>query len=108
LILTQLRPEAETELKALVRRRRQLLAMLGAETNQRLHASKVIRKSIVVTIRGLKRALAEREVQVKREPQALAGAAEKVTAPAAGSRPRSAVGAQPGGVAPAARWWGPR
>ncbi len=48
--LTQLRPEAEVELKALVRRRRR--------------ASKVVKRSIVASIRGLKRALAELEQQV--------------------------------------------
>ena len=49
---------AEAELKALVVRRRQLLGMLVAETNRRQRAPKVVRKSIVQTIKGLKRALA--------------------------------------------------
>jgi len=63
--LTQLRPEAEVELKALVRRRRDLIEMLVAESNRRLRASKVVKRSIVASIRGLKRALAELEQQVK-------------------------------------------
>jgi transposase len=65
LIFTQLRPEAETELKALVRRRRELIEMLVAESNRRLRARKVVKKGIVASIRGLKRALAELERQVK-------------------------------------------
>ena len=65
LILTELRPAAEAELKALVRRRRQIIEMLVAETNRRLRASKVVKKSIVATIRGLKRALAEFEQQLR-------------------------------------------
>ncbi|HLX37282.1 MAG TPA: transposase [Candidatus Binataceae bacterium] len=64
LILTELRPEADLELKALVRRRRQVIEMLVAESNRRLRASKVVKKSIVATIRGLKRALAELEQQL--------------------------------------------
>ena len=62
--LTQLRPEAEVELKALVRRRRQLIEMLVQETNRRRGARKVVKRSIVASIRGLKRALAELEQQV--------------------------------------------
>lgn len=65
LILTELRPEADLELKALVRRRRQVLEMLVAESNRRLRASKVVKKSIVATIRGLKRTLAELEEQLR-------------------------------------------
>jgi transposase len=65
LVFTQLRPEAESELKALVRRRRELIEMLVAESNRRLRARKVVKKSIVASIRGLKRALAELEQQVK-------------------------------------------
>ena len=62
--LTQLRPEAEVELKALVRRRRQLIEMLVQETNRRRGARKVVKRSIVASVRGLKRALAELEQQV--------------------------------------------
>ncbi len=63
--LTRLQPEAEAELKALVRRRRQLLEMLVAESNRGARASKAVKRSIVANIRGLKRALAELEQQVK-------------------------------------------
>ncbi len=62
--LTQLLPAADAELKALVRRRRQLIGMLVAETNRRQRASKVVKKSIVATIRSLKRTLAELEQQL--------------------------------------------
>jgi len=61
----RLRDEAEAELKALVTRRRQLLAMLTAESNRRERAPKVIRKSIVASIRALKRSIAEIEQQVR-------------------------------------------
>ena len=57
--------QAEAELKALVTRRRQLVGMLVAETNRRERAPKVIRKSIVASIRGIKRAIAEIEQQVR-------------------------------------------
>jgi transposase len=60
-----LRDEAAAELKALVTRRRQLLAMLIAESNRRERAPKVIRRSIVASIKGLKRAIAEIEQQVR-------------------------------------------
>ena len=69
LSLTELRPEVEEELKALVRRRRQIIEMLVAETNRRLRASKVVKRSIVATIRGLKRALAELEQQLRETVQ---------------------------------------
>lgn len=65
LTLLRLADAAEVELKALVARRRQLIAMLVAETNRRLRAPKVVRKSIVQHIKGLKRALAEVEQQLK-------------------------------------------
>ncbi len=65
LTLTQLPSVAEAELKALVRRRRQLIGMLVAETNRRQRASKVVKRSIVATIRALKRSLAELEQQVR-------------------------------------------
>jgi transposase len=65
LILTQLPAPAEAELKALVRRRRQLVGMLAAETTRRQHASKVVERSIVATIRALKRSLAGLEQQVR-------------------------------------------
>jgi transposase len=65
LILTQVRPEAEAELKALVRRRRQIIGMLVAETNRRQRASKIVKRSIVATIRSLKRALAELDQQLR-------------------------------------------
>jgi transposase len=42
-----------------------LIEMLVAESNRRLRARKVVKKSIVASIRGLKRALAELEQQVK-------------------------------------------
>ncbi len=57
--------EAEAELKALVTRRRQLVAMLTAESNRRERAPKVIRRSIVASIRTLKRSIAEIEQQVR-------------------------------------------
>jgi transposase len=63
--LTQLLPAAEAELKALVRRRRQIIGMLVAETNRRQRASKVVKRSIVATIRSLKRTLAELEQQLR-------------------------------------------
>lgn len=63
--LTRMPPAAEAELKALVHRRRQLIAMLVAESNRRARATKVVKKSIVATIRGLKRALAEIEGQLR-------------------------------------------
>jgi transposase len=47
----------EAELKALVVRRRQLLGMLVAESNRRTRAPKLVRKSIVQHIKGLKRGL---------------------------------------------------
>ena len=65
LTLTQLPPAAEAELKALVRRRRQLIGMLVAETNRRQRARKVVKRSIVATIRALKRSLVELEQQVR-------------------------------------------
>src|ERR1700730_5488302 len=90
LILTQVRPEAEAELKALVRRRRQIIGMLVAETNRRQRASKVGKRSIVATIRGLKRALAELEQQlretVKNSPAQKAKAAILQQVPGVGPR----------------------
>ena len=65
LTLTQLPTEAEAELKALVRRRRQLIVMLVAETNRRQRARKVVKRSIVASIRALKRSLVELEQQVR-------------------------------------------
>jgi transposase len=65
LVLTALRGEEEAELRALVRRRRQLLQMLVAETNRRGHATKLVKRNIVASIRGLKRALAALEQQVR-------------------------------------------
>jgi transposase len=70
LVPLRLAEEAELELKALVARRRQLLGMLVAETNRRERAPKVVRRSIVPSIKGLKRAVAEVEQQLK---QVLAG-----------------------------------
>lgn len=61
----RLRDEAETEFRALVARRRQLVQMLTAESNRKEHAAKVIRKSIVASIRGLKRASKEVEGQLR-------------------------------------------
>jgi transposase len=66
LIPLRLADAAALELKALVARRRQLLAMLVAESNRRLRASKVVRKSIVQSIKGLKRAVAEVEQELQR------------------------------------------
>ena len=65
--LTPLRlaDEAEAELKALVGRRRQLLGMLVAATNRRARAPKLVRKSIVQHIKGLKRAVAEVEQELQ-------------------------------------------
>jgi transposase len=57
--------QAEADLKALVTRRRQLVAMLVAESNRRERAPKLIRKSIVASIRGLKRSIAQVEQQVR-------------------------------------------
>ena len=57
--------QAQAELKALVARRRQLIGFLVAETNRRERAPKVVRKSIVQSIRGLKKALAEVEQQLR-------------------------------------------
>jgi transposase len=65
LVPLRLAEEAEAELKALVVRRRQLVGMLVAESNRRERAAKVVRKSIVQTIKGLKRALAAVEQQLK-------------------------------------------
>lgn len=65
LIPLRLAEAAEAELKALVVRRRQLLGMLVAESNRRARAPKLVRKSIVQHIKGLKRALAEVEQQLK-------------------------------------------
>lgn len=65
LILTELRPEEDQELKDLVRRRRQIIEMQVAESNRRLRASKVVKKSIVATIRTLKRERAELEQQMR-------------------------------------------
>jgi transposase len=88
--LTQLRVEAEAELKALVRRRRQIIGMLVAETNRRQHATKVVQRSIVASIRGLKRALAELEQQlhetVKNSPAQKAKAAILQQVPGVGPR----------------------
>jgi transposase len=65
LVAMRLVEEAEAELKALVVRRRQLIGMLVAESNRRARAPKVVRKSIVQSIKGLKRALAEVEQRLK-------------------------------------------
>jgi transposase len=65
LTLLALADEAARELKALVGRRRQLLGMLVAETNRRLRAPKLVRKSIVQHIKGLKRAVAELDQQLQ-------------------------------------------
>lgn len=61
--------EAQLELKALVARRRQLIGFLVAETNRRERAPKVVRKSLVQSIRGLKKALAEVEQQLRQVVQ---------------------------------------
>ena len=61
--------QAQAELKALVARRRQLIGLLVAETNRRERAPKVVRKSIVQSIRGLKKALAEVEQQLRQVMQ---------------------------------------
>jgi len=61
--------EAQLELKALVARRRQLIGFLVAETNRRERAPKVVRRSIVQSIKGLKKALAEVEQQLRQVVQ---------------------------------------
>jgi hypothetical protein len=61
--------EAQLELKALVARRRQLSGFLVAETNRRERAPKVVRKSFVRSIRGLKKALAAVEQQLRQVVQ---------------------------------------
>ena len=66
--------QAQTELKALVARRRQLMQMLVAETNRRERAPKFIRKSIVQSIKGLKRAI---EVVGKQIAEAIANSPEQ-------------------------------
>jgi transposase len=63
--------QAEADLKALVTRRRQLVAMLVAESNRRERAPKLIRKSLVASIRTLKRSIAQVEQQLR---EVLAGA----------------------------------
>ena len=65
LLPLRLLEEAEAELKALVARRRQLIAMLVAESNRRERAPKVVRKSVVQSIKRLKRAVAEVEAQLR-------------------------------------------
>lgn len=65
LVAMQLKEEAEVELRELVVRRRQLIGMLVAETNRHHRAAKVVRKSIVQSIKGLKRAMAEVERELK-------------------------------------------
>ena len=65
LVALRLREEAEVELRALVVRRRQLIGMLVAETNRRQRAAKVVRKNIVQTIKGLKRAVVQVEGELK-------------------------------------------
>ncbi|MGD0075542.1 MAG: IS110 family transposase [Candidatus Binataceae bacterium] len=65
LVPMRLAEPAQAELKALVARRRQLFGMLVAESNRRERAPKVVRKSVVQTIKGLKRALAAVEEQLK-------------------------------------------
>jgi transposase len=57
---------AEAELKALVARRHQLVELLKGESQRRLRApSKAVRKSIVQTIKGLKKQLGEIEQQLE-------------------------------------------
>jgi transposase len=75
--------EAQLELKALVARRRQLIGFLVAETNRRGRAPKVVRKSIVQSIKGLKKALAAVEQQLREVVQrapAQSAKAELITA----------------------------
>jgi len=80
--------EAQLELKALVARRRQLISFLVAETNRRERAPKVVRKSLVQSIRWLKKALAEVEQQlreaVKRAPAQSAKAKLMTAVPGVG------------------------
>lgn len=71
LLTLHLPDQAEADLKALVTRRRQLVAMLVAESNRRERAPQLTRKSIVASIRGLKRSIAQVEQQVR---EVLAGA----------------------------------
>lgn len=65
----EFKDQAQLELKALVARRRQLIGFLVAETNRREQAAKVVRKSLVQSIRGLKKALAEVEQQLRQVVQ---------------------------------------
>jgi transposase len=52
-------PDAKTrELRALLARRRQLVEMITAESNRRAHALELVRGSIAVTVRCLKRQVA--------------------------------------------------
>jgi transposase len=81
---------AEAELKALVTRRRQLVAMLIPESNRRERAPKVIRRSIVASIRGLKRAIADRATGARGAGQ-LSGAAGQGGVAGGGARSRRAA-----------------
>jgi transposase len=65
----EFKDQAQLELEALVARRRQLIGFLVAETNRREQAAKVVRKSLVQSIRGLKKALAEVEQQLRQVVQ---------------------------------------
>lgn len=65
LVAWRLPEQAQVELKALLTRRRQLLQMLVAESNRRLRAPKVIRASVVQSIRRLKRSVAEIDAQLR-------------------------------------------
>ncbi|MGH9486276.1 MAG: IS110 family transposase [Terriglobales bacterium] len=60
-------PPADEELKALVGRRRQLVAMLTAEKNRRHQAPRPIRKSLDRTIRALERELAAIDHAIERQ-----------------------------------------
>jgi len=65
LVAWRLPEQAQLELKALLTRRRQLLQMLVAESNRRLRAPKVIRASVVQSIRRLKRSVAAIDAQLR-------------------------------------------
>jgi transposase len=65
-------PPADEELRQLVRRRQQLVAMLTAEKNRRQQASRPIRKSLERTIAALERELAAIELAIERQLEASA------------------------------------
>ena len=58
-------PDAKTrELRAMLARRRQLVEMITAESNRRAHARELVRRSIAVTVRCLKRQVAALDLEL--------------------------------------------